>query len=33
MLNRIPFRSALLTAFLLALGFAQSAAAGDTLWP
>jgi hypothetical protein len=30
---RIPFSTALLTAFLIALGLAQSAAAGDTLWP
>jgi hypothetical protein len=30
---RIPFSTALLTAFLVALGLAQSAAAGDILWP
>jgi hypothetical protein len=30
---RIPFRTALLTAILFALGLAQSASAGDILWP
>ena len=29
----IPFRTALLTAILFALGLAQSASAGDILWP
>jgi hypothetical protein len=30
---RIPFRTALLTAILFALGLAQSVSASDTLWP